>query len=336
MQNPSNIEPFATARFIKEIGRGVKGARSLSRDDAYQLYAAMLDGRVSDLEMGGIMLAMRIKGESVDEIAGFIDAAEASFEPLPAPAGEYAPIVIPSYNGARQMPNLLPLMALLLARAGAPVFIHGVTSDPGRVTTAEILHEMGYPLSHTVAQAAAQFARHAPVLMPIGDLAPRLERLLAMRRILGVRNSTHTLVKIMQPFAGPALRLTSYTHPEYLTMLTTYFTTAAPSERGEAFLMRGTEGETVANAKRAQQISWMHDGECTILVQKQEPVDDMPPLPAERDAVTTARWIEAALRGEQPIPVSISEQVEQCLLVSRNLKSKQGVQDGAAKTASSS
>ena len=80
----------------------------------------------------------------------------------------------------------------------------------------------------------------------------------------------------------------------------------------------------------------MHDGECTVLVQKQEPVDDMPPLPAERDPVTTARWIEAALRGEQPIPVSISEQVEQCLLVAKNLKSKQGVQDGAAKTASSS
>ncbi|RQO32829.1 DNA-binding protein YbiB [Herminiimonas sp. KBW02] len=333
MQNPSHIEPFATARFIKEIGRGVKGARSLSRDDAYQLYAAMLDGRVSDLEMGGIMLAMRIKGESVDEIAGFIDAAEASFDALPVPAGEYAPIVIPSYNGARQMPNLLPLMALLLARAGAPVFIHGVTSDPGRVTTAEILHEMGYPLSHTAAQVAAQFALRAPVLMPIADLAPRLERLLAMRRILGVRNSTHTLVKIMQPFAGPALRLTSYTHPEYLSMLTSYFTTAAPSERGEAFLMRGTEGETVANAKRAQQISWMHDGECTVLVQRQEPVDDMPPLPAERDAVTTARWIEAALRGEEPIPVSISEQVEQCLLVSRNIQSKQGVQDGAANRA---
>jgi anthranilate phosphoribosyltransferase len=336
MQNSSHTEPFATARFIKEIGRGVKGARSLSRDDAYQLYAAMLDGRVSDLEMGGIMLAMRIKGESVDEIAGFVDAAEASFQPLSAPASQYAPIVIPSYNGARQMPNLLPLMALLLAREGAPVFIHGVTNDPGRVTTAEILHEMGYPLSHTAVQAAEQFARRAPVLMPIADLAPRLERLLAMRRILGVRNSTHTLVKIMQPFAGPALRLTSYTHPEYLSMLTTYFTTAAPSERGEAFLMRGTEGETVANAKRAQQISWMHDGECTVLVQKQEPVDDMPPLPAERDAVTTARWIEAALRGEQPIPVSISEQVEQCLLVAKNLKSKQGVHDGAAKTASSS
>lgn len=331
MQNPSHTEPFATARFIKEIGRGVKGARSLSRDDAHQLYAAMLDGRVSDLEMGGIMLAMRIKGESVDEIAGFIDAAEASFQPLTAPVSEYTPIVIPSYNGARQMPNLLPLMALLLAREGAPVFIHGVTSDPGRVTTAEILQELGYPVSHTAQQVAEQFALRAPVLMPIEDLAPRMSRLLAMRRILGVRNSTHTLVKIMQPFATPALRLTSYTHPEYLAMLTTYFTSAAPAERGEVFLMRGTEGETVANAKRAQQISWMHDGECTILVQKQEPTDELPPLPAERDAMTTAKWIEAALRGEEPIPISILEQVEHCLLVAKHLQSKHGGQDGAVR-----
>src|SRR3954467_14343222 len=108
MTDSSTPNHFPAARFIKEIGRGKKGARSLSRDDAQQLYAAMLDGRVSDLEMGGIMLAMRIKGESVAELDGFIEAAEASFDQLPAPDGEYAPIVIPSYNGSRQMPNLTP------------------------------------------------------------------------------------------------------------------------------------------------------------------------------------------------------------------------------------
>src|SRR5450631_390379 len=99
-------EPLATARFIKEIGRGKNAAHSLSRTDAQQLYGAMLDGRVSDLELGAIWLAMRVKGESVEEIAGFLEAAEASFELLAAPAGQYAPLVIPSYNGARQMPNL--------------------------------------------------------------------------------------------------------------------------------------------------------------------------------------------------------------------------------------
>jgi anthranilate phosphoribosyltransferase len=326
--NTSDTTPFPAARFIKEIGRGKKGARSLSRDDARDLYAAMLDGRVSDLELGGLMLAMRIKGESVAEIAGFLDAAEASFEPAPTPASDYAPIVIPSYNGSRQMPNLTPLLAMLLAARGAPVLIHGVETDPGRVTTAEILRCLDVAPAHGLYQAAALFTAGLPAFMPVTALAPKMARLLSLRRILGVRNSTHTLVKIMQPFDGPALRLVSYTHPEYLAMLSDYFTTEAPVGRGDAFLMRGTEGETVANAKRAQQIEWFHQRQRTTLVQRQEPVDELPPLPAQSDAATTAAWIAAALRGEQPVPAPIAEQVEQCLQVAQSLRQQQGSRHG--------
>src|SRR5450830_688300 len=306
-------EPFPAARFIKEIGRGKNGARSMTRMDARALYRAMLEGRVSDLELGGILLSMRIKGESVDEIAGFLDAAEASFVPLAAPDGEFAPIIIPSYNGARKMANLTALLALLLARAGAPVLVHGVSSDPGRITTAEVLAALGVPASADHAQAEAAMARGEVAFLPIASLAPRLAWMLSLRRVLGVRNSTHTLVKIMQPFAGPALRLVSYTHPEYLEMLGEYFLTAAPIERGGAFLMRGTEGETVANANKAQQIDWFHAHQRTVLVEKQLQVEQLPLLPAERDAATTAAWIAAVLRGNIPVPASIAEQVEQCL-----------------------
>lgn len=323
MTTANLLPPFPAARFIKEIGRGRKGARSMSREDARELYAAMLDGRVSDLELGGIMLAMRIKGESVDEIAGFLDAAEDSFDKLALPQGEFAPVVIPSYNGSRNMPNLTPLLALLLAREGVPVLVHGVTADPGRVTTAEILRELGLPVAQDLQQAQAGFIRREPVFMAIETLAPRMARLLEMRRILGVRNSTHTLVKIVQPFAGPALRLVSYTHPEYLEMLTEYFSAAAPVERGDAFLMRGTEGETVANARRANRIDWFHNHRCTVLVQKQEPVDDLPPLPLQSDAPATAQWIAQALEGAQPVPEPITEQVEHCLHVARQLQLQQ-------------
>ncbi len=316
-------QPLLAARFIKEIGRGKDGARSLSRADAQLMYAAMLEGRISDLELGAILLAMRIKGEAVEEIAGFLDAAESSFERLPAPPGEYAPIVIPSYNGSRHMPNLTPLLAMLLARAGAPVLVHGVLHDPKRVTTAEIFQSLGLPLCGSIHAAQVEFAQKLPVFMPIEALAPKLAHLLSLRQILGVRNSTHTLVKIMQPFAQPALRLTSYTHPEYLDMLTSYFTTAAPAARGDAFLMRGTEGETVANAKRAQQIEWFHYGQRTTLVQKQAPVDSLPPLPPTSDAQATAIWIRQALAGTQPVPEPIAEQVEHCLLVSRQIRTRQ-------------
>lgn len=321
-EKTSDPAPFRAAPFIKEIGRGKKGARSLSREDACALYAAMLDSRVTDLEMGGIMLAMRIKGETVAEIAGFLDAAETSFERVPAPDGEYAPIVIPSYNGSRQMPNLTPLLAMLLAREGVPVLIHGMVKDPGRVTTAEILQEMDVTIAQDLAQVNALFSRRLPAFITIDTLAPKMSRLLAMRRVLGLRNSTHTLVKIMQPFAVPALQLTSYTHPEYLEMLSGYFSSAAPPERGDAFLMRGTEGETVANAKRAQQIEWFHANKRTTLVEKQAPVDEMPPLPEASDAATTARWIEAALRGQYPVPAPIVQQVDHCLSVARQLKAR--------------
>ena len=321
MTSNSLNEPLAAARFIKEIGRGKDGARSMTRDDAQLLYAAMLDRRVSDLELGGILLAMRIKGESVAEIAGFLDAAEASFDQLSAPTDTpYAPIVIPSYNGARHMANLTPLLALLLAREGAPVLMHGVLQDPNRVTSAEILQAMGHSLSLIIADAHAQFARHQPAFMPIDALAPRMAQLLSLRRLLGVRNSTHTLVKIMQPFDCAALRLTSYTHPEYVEMLTAYFTTTAPVERGDVFLMRGTEGETVANVKRAQQIDWLHHHERTVLSEKQLSANAIPDLPTERDAATTAQWIGAVMRGELPVPAAIAEQVEHCLRVAREIK----------------
>ena len=56
-------DTFRAAPFIREIGRGKKGARDLSRDDARTLYAAMLEDRVSDLELGALLIGMRIKGE---------------------------------------------------------------------------------------------------------------------------------------------------------------------------------------------------------------------------------------------------------------------------------
>ena len=313
-------DPFPAARFIKEIGRGVKGARSMSREDAASLYGAMLDGRVSDLELGGILLAMRIKGESVEELAGFMDAAERSFAPLPSPAGEYAPVLIPSYNGARKLANLTPLLALLLAREGVPTLVHGVRNDPGRVTTAEILGEMGLAEAGSSAELQDAFAARRPAFMPIETLAPALAHQLSLRRILGVRNSTHTVVKILQPFEGPALRLVSYTHPEYLETLGEYFTTAAPHERGDAFLMRGTEGETVANPHRAQQIDWFHAGTRTLLVERDAPTDDLSAVPEARDAAATASWIAAALRGEVPVPRSILNQVAECVRAARALR----------------
>ncbi len=308
---------FKAAPFIREIGRGKKGARDMSQSDARAVYEAMLERQVSDLELGALLIGMRIKGESVEEIAGFLEAAEACFEPLTAPEGPFAPVIIPSYNGSRQLPNLTPLLALLLAREGVPVLVHGMSEDPGRVTTAEIFGALGIAALSDRTQATSALAKPLPVFMPISLLAPKIHQLLQVRRVLGLRNSTHTLVKIMQPFQQAALRLVSYTHPEYLPVLTTYFLTVADPARGDVFLMRGTEGETVAHPRRANTVTWLHQGQATELIERQAPNDELPILPAASDAQTTAAWIKEALAGQQPIPAPITAQLEHWLKVAR-------------------
>ena len=104
------------AHFIRELGRGSEGSRSLSLDEARQLYGAMLDGGVPELELGAISIALRVKGESVEEMVGFLAALNERHYTLQAPQGRLRPIVIPSYNGARKGINLTPLLALLLVR----------------------------------------------------------------------------------------------------------------------------------------------------------------------------------------------------------------------------
>ncbi|HPL79162.1 MAG TPA: DNA-binding protein YbiB, partial [Burkholderiaceae bacterium] len=72
------------SQYIKEIGRGKDGARALTRDQAADLFGQVLDGTVSDLEVGAFCLAMRIKGETPAEMAGFLDATHARMHRVPA------------------------------------------------------------------------------------------------------------------------------------------------------------------------------------------------------------------------------------------------------------
>ena len=111
---------MSIAPYLKEIGRGREGARPLSEAQARDLFEQVLDGRVGAAEIGAFAIAMRIKGETTDELAGFTEVADerslALASPVPA-------VLLPSYNGARKLPNLTPLLSLLLAQEGVPVLV---------------------------------------------------------------------------------------------------------------------------------------------------------------------------------------------------------------------
>ena len=310
------MEPTELTRIIKEIGRGKNAARDLHRDDAQALFAAVLAGEVSDLPLGAVLMALRIKGESLDELAGFIDACEASYPHLTAPAGT-VPLVIPAYNGARQLPNLTPLLAHLVAREGVPVVVQGVLRDAGRVTTHEVLAAMGIGASASIAEAQTQLHTRRLAFISIDRLAPALARVLSLRRLMGVRSSGHTLAKMLQPFNGPAVRLVSVTHPDYVVRMREFFT-LADTNGANALLLRGAEGEAVAHPRREPAIDWL-DGKSVETWRAD--AEDNPPLPASRDALVTAEWINDALAGKHPVPAAIAHQAACCVKAARLLNS---------------
>jgi anthranilate phosphoribosyltransferase len=198
------------SQYLKEIGRGKHGARALTREQAADLFGQVLDGAVTDLEIGAFCLAMRIKGETPQEMAGFIDATHARLDRVSSASGKPV-VVLPSYNGARRLPVLTPLLALLVARQGLPVLIHGTSTEASRVFVAEVLRALQIePLARARAIADGEV-----VYAPTELLNPGLKRLLDARRVIGLRNSAHSLVKLMNPCAGRAVIVSSYTHPEY-------------------------------------------------------------------------------------------------------------------------
>ncbi|HMT63522.1 MAG TPA: DNA-binding protein YbiB [Ottowia sp.] len=292
---------MSISSYIKIIGRAAPGAQPLSREQAADLMGQVLDGSCTDLEIGAFCVAMRIKGETPEEMAGFLDAVHARMNRLPA--SDRPVVVLPSYNGARRLPVLTPLLALMLARKGLPVLLHGASTEDGRVTSRDVLAQLGIG-THAPADRIASGRVH---VVPTERLLPGLKRLLDARRAIGLRNTGHALVKMMNPIDGPALVVTSYTHPEYAaSMATTFdlFDTAA-------LLLRGTEGEPVADARRTPRMVLVNDGVAQCVQEAQVgPLTSLPRVPTIIDAATTADFTRAVMEGRLPAPAPVTLQVE--------------------------
>ena len=293
-------QAMGISHFIREIGRGKQGARDLSREQAHELMGLVLDGAVSDLELGAFCVAMRIKGETPAEMAGFLDATHERLTRLPNTSKQPV-IVLPSYNGSRRLPLLTPLLAMLLAREGWPVLVHGGNTEDQRVATADVMLALGLPVLDQVREVTAGEA----VFTPTALLSPGLWRLLEVRRNVGLRNPGHSLVKLMDPIQGPSLRVASYTHPEYAVSMRDTLQLL----QANAMLLRGTEGEPVTDFRRAPHMLAMLNGVIEDNAEPASNVVELMNLPNHLNAADTAQLIQSMLKGDTAIPLPLQLQV---------------------------
>src|SRR6185436_184038 len=299
-------------RYLRALTE-LDGARALGEEDAHDLFAAMLDGGVSDLELGACLMAMCIKTGTPAELLGFYRAAAERLYTLRPPSTSLKPLVFATYNGALHEPNLLPLLALLLQRIGIPVLLHGTLEGNGRVASVYILRELGILPSASLMQAQRTLDDEMLAFVPTAVLSPGLANLLSLRSRLGVRNPAHHLVTLLDPFAGAAVRVVSAGQVSHLAAAKAFLAATG----FYALLLQSTEGEPFANPRQRPKIQLFRDGEETVLFEEERvPAKHVRSEPPGVEAAVTAQWIRQALAGRVPVPHPLVNQLACCLFAS--------------------
>ena len=201
--------PFA--QFIRIIGKGKTGARSLTYDEAYQAFSMILRNEVLDVQLGAFLMLLRVKEESVEELAGFVQATrdQLQFKPL------QVDLDWSSYAGKRRHYPWFLLAALTLAKHGYKVVMHGASGHTiNRLYTEQALQYLDYPICQNDLDVEQQLAQRNFAYLPLDVISPILSELINLRNVMGLRSPIHTLARLINPFDAKATMQAIF-HPAY-------------------------------------------------------------------------------------------------------------------------
>ncbi|MFQ6162146.1 anthranilate phosphoribosyltransferase [Sinorhizobium meliloti] len=185
----SDLKPFVAK---------VAGREALSREDARAAFEIIMSGAATPSQIGGFLMALRVRGETVDEIVGAVGAMRARMLPVEAPDGAID-IVGTGGDGAGTY-NISTLAALIVAGAGVPVAKHGNRALSSKSGTADALSCLGVNLeigpatiSRCIAEAGLGFMfaqQHHSAMRHVGPTRVEL--------------GTRTIFNLLGPLANPA------------------------------------------------------------------------------------------------------------------------------------
>lgn len=191
----SQEHPFAP--FVRILGKGKQGSRSLSQAEAREAMEMILDGQVEPEQLGAFLMLLRVKEESPEELAGFVEAVRGR---CGAPQQLKVDLDWSTYAGKkRQLPWFI-LVALILAEYGIRVFMHGARGHtPDRIYTEDCLTLFGITACNNWNEVANSLDASQFAFMSIDRLSPEMGRIINLRSVLGLRSPVHTLCRLLNP-----------------------------------------------------------------------------------------------------------------------------------------
>jgi len=249
------IEEHSFAKYIRSLGKGKRGQRSLTEEESYTATRLILDGEVEDIQLGAFLMLMRVKEETPEEIAGFIKAIK---EDISLP-DNIPPISVDwsSYAGKRRHLPWFVLSALLLSQNGYSVFMHGLSRDDERVYAEQALNKIGYKASQSLTEAVEEIRKTGFSYLSIQHLSPLLNRTIELRNLLGLRSPGHTISRLLNPLSARVL-MQGIFHPGYAEI---HQRTAQMLGQLQAAVFKGEGGEIERDPDKFAIVNGVNNGE---------------------------------------------------------------------------
>lgn len=244
--------PFAP--YVRILGKGKTGSRSLSLDEAYSAMTMIVQGYVEDVQLGAFLMLLRVKEESPEELAGFVSAVR---DNIPAPALS-VDLDWASYAGKRRQQAWYLLAALALADSGLQIVMHGAAEHTeGRIYSEALLRSLGETVVSDWSRCADALAERSFCYVPLSLMSPPLQRIMTLRNQFGLRSPVHSLARLLNPFRAD-YSLQSIFHPAYAD---SHQQAAALLGQPHAAVFKGEAGEAERKPEALCRVSSVHGGE---------------------------------------------------------------------------
>lgn len=247
---------------LQRIATGPTLSKDLSRDDAERAMQIVLDGKADDVQAGIFLIALRMKRETDDELAGILDAINASIAVQPVDVEHLLTIVDP-YDGYLRGTPAAPFLPAVLAACGERVVTHGMASMGPKfgATHQGVLLAAGYSLPASTSEIASRLEdENAGWCYATQDLlAPKLAQLSELRTRI-VKRPCLTTIEVALNSLKPSVAshmVTGFVHKPYPPV---YAALAESGGFASSIMIRGVEGGVVPSLTQAARFFRSEDG----------------------------------------------------------------------------
>ncbi|NOH96687.1 glycosyl transferase family protein [Vibrio sp. 99-70-13A1] len=238
---------------IRTVGRGERGRKPLSFDQAYRVMDEYLSGQVGDDQMAMLLMLIRVQNETNEEIAGFVKAFQSRVPDLGAD------IDWPCYAGKRNDKssgkpwNLLA--AKILSEQGYKILMHGYMDKPsGREHVETYLKSLNVRSAESPEDAKAIMEADSIAYLPLANFAPEARTMISWKNRYGLRTPINTVVRALNP-GGGRLGLRGSFHPGF-PQLHAEVEHVIGNKSHSVISFKGQSGESEYNPKVSQTV-WM-------------------------------------------------------------------------------